>query len=263
MKRIHVLGEGNFGKVWKVQDDKGKEYALKIISKKKMKKQRIKHEFNVLKELASLDFVPKVYSMRETENDYEILMEYVKGYELQDVPNMSVYDFCTIMRHLLKSLVALHEKNIVHRDIKPDNIRFDRERMVILDYGLSCVIGDDNKELLKCNRRGGAIAYMAPEIKEKRKLTPEEWKKADVFSFGKTMKVLFDLKLRYLVIPQELTNIISDAMTKDVDHRPTAKQLLLRMKNIECKKHHKINVPEEEITYEEDQGYQDDGYDFF
>jgi len=84
------------------------------------------------------------------------------------------------MKNLLESLVYIHSWNIIHRDLKPENLilrnKQDDFDVVIVDFGLSTMVKDDQLPSLAC----GSPGYIAPEVLEGNSYDY----KADVFSFG-------------------------------------------------------------------------------
>lgn len=76
----------------------------------------------------------------------------------------------TIIHSLSKNLHFLHSQGVVHKDIKPDNIIINTEtkKCVLIDYGLSCLLGDKDYEKCKYNE-SGTLLFMSPEMTGSRK----------------------------------------------------------------------------------------------
>jgi serine/threonine-protein kinase len=101
-----------------------------------------------------------------------LAMEYVEGQPLghfQPFDGFSIYDVLTVADQLLAALAAAHQAEVVHRDLKPDNIILQLTpdapaRLKVLDFGLAKLLGDETLTVL--TRTGeiyGTPTYMAPE----------------------------------------------------------------------------------------------------
>ena len=97
-----------------------------------------------------------------------------------------------IMEQLLLALDFFQKKKVVHRDIKPENIIINPSSKLIkyIDFGFSCLKdGEHSSNCLGMNI--GTPTYMAPEVIDaqlnNRKLSFEDWKKADMWSLGITI----------------------------------------------------------------------------
>ncbi|TNV86407.1 hypothetical protein FGO68_gene4970 [Halteria grandinella] len=129
----------------------------------------------------------QVYVERESGNskvELKMVMKYAKYgtilKHLQKKQNFNEEEIRTVMAQLLLAVDLMHRKNIIHRDIKPDNILLmDRGtlQICISDLGLACQADDPKEVALKC----GTPGYVAPEVL---KNTHPFTLKADIFSVG-------------------------------------------------------------------------------
>ncbi|CAD8179125.1 unnamed protein product [Paramecium pentaurelia] len=166
---LGLLGKGSFGKVYLVQKNK-KLYAMKVLLKSMIFKQNICRyaitERNVLS-VTSHPFIVKLRYAFQTEDKLFMILDYCPGGDLGML-------LCKIQRfpeeivklyicEIILALEDLHKRNIIFRDLKPDNILLDAEGHVLLtDFGLS-------KEGIHNSNQGaksfcGSVAYLAPEM---------------------------------------------------------------------------------------------------
>ena len=167
---ISMLGYGQFGKVRLYRD---KNYKDLLFAIKTLKKEGIpQYQFNLLKSevdiLSNLDHpnIVKYFGTFEDEFFIHIVMEYLKGHDLDRIISLKNYtgldekNMCQIIQQLLKALAFIHSKNIIHRDIKPENILFSNKRnyssLKLIDFGLATFEKHDNKSV-------GTPCYMSPE----------------------------------------------------------------------------------------------------
>ena len=185
------LGSGSFGNVYlarnKVTDEK---VALKQIKKSTanlLSDGEIKDEIEILKTLDHPDIVRIIESFN-TKNSYILITEYCEGGELFDqVKNqLSETQIAVIFRQLLSGLAYLHSNNIVHRDLKLENILIheiekskttgeDLFNIKIIDFGTARIF-DKNR---KPQSIVGSSYYIAPEV-----LRQKYNKECDLWSVG-------------------------------------------------------------------------------
>ena len=127
-KILAKLGEGGMGVVYKAEDTKLKrEVAIKFlprfISANEEERKRFENEAQTA---ASLNHpnIAHIYAIEETDDEMFIVMELVDGKELKDIIKekpVSIEEAVNIAIQIAEGLEAAHNKNIIHRDIKPGN----------------------------------------------------------------------------------------------------------------------------------------------
>ncbi|TNV84278.1 hypothetical protein FGO68_gene7813 [Halteria grandinella] len=173
-KAHQLLGSGSFGDVYLVQENlTHKYYAMKVLLKSKILTSNIKRyaltERNILSTL-NHPFLVKLHSAFQTKEKLYLVQDYCAGGDLSEYLsregkfNEDKARFYT--GEIILAIEYLHEKGIIYRDLKPDNIVLDGDGHVRLtDFGLSKVGIRGSDEVTKsfC----GSYAYLAPEILNK------------------------------------------------------------------------------------------------
>jgi len=237
---IQILGQGGFGSVYKVADqfEYGKILALKKIKSDVISTKAInvfKHEFKFLISLVHPNLV-KVHDFdidKET-NELFFTMEYIQGNSLFKSLKES-FSWEKVENNLIQAARALsyiHTKEVIHYDIKPDNIFIDDYgKLKIMDFGFA---GSKNTTEVR-----GTMQFIAPELIQKKNVTH----KIDFFSLGVTFyfsitgKLPFKGKDKQEVIansikgsyiplneirkdiPKKLVKVISKMMQPDPENR--------------------------------------------
>lgn len=165
-----LLGKGAFGKVnLSLHLLTGRLVAIKSINKSKLiserQKSKIAIETSIMKSLFNSNHIVKMYETFETQKHICIVMEYIcAGDLLTFIRKRSKLPEQTakyIFKQIILGLNFIHTHNIVHRDIKLDNILIDLDNNIkICDFGVSkrITIADT------MNEQCGTPAYMAPEV---------------------------------------------------------------------------------------------------
>eukprot|EP00941_MAST-03F_sp_MAST-3F-sp1_P002696 g2696.t1 len=171
-----LLGEGNFGKVLLAQHKlSGRRVAMKFYDKRKYIKDKammrqLRREMSLMCRLNHRN-VCKLFETFETQRRAYLVMEFCEGGNLiehmrKEYPGSSMPEKRAqrLFAPLFSAVKHLHDLNIVHRDIKLDNVLLDnsRECLKLTDFGFSIKLTDREQHRLKlfC----GTPAYMAPEI---------------------------------------------------------------------------------------------------
>lgn len=200
---IHCeIGQGSYGKVFKVEHIKRKKFfALKIISKEKLNKSNF-NETSYLKEieiLKKLDHphIIKIYEYLIDERNIYIITELCSNGDLYSLINKhGLLDnklIKNVMKQLFSTVFYLHSNKIVHRDIKLQNILIenpDTENFSIklIDFGISTLI--ENQENLSDSI--GTVLYVAPEV-----ISKSYNEKIDLWSCGVIMYFLSSLSFPF------------------------------------------------------------------
>ena len=173
-KIIKELGKGAFGRVVQVLNKKeNKYYAIKIISIKEQKKEKIQSfekEAEILSKF-NCDNIVKYYDSSKDDNNIYILMEFCIGNNLRNFINKNIKEQTLIKENILHQIIKqicigikeIHNKKIIHRDLKPENI-FINENMNIKigDFGISKQFDIYKTQFTK--NKEGTYEYIAPEI---------------------------------------------------------------------------------------------------
>ena len=207
------LGEGSFGKVFKVKDSSGKIYALKLLKLWEVHpdiRQQLVARFDMEFETGRINSNYLVQSVAHGlvgGNPY-IVMEYCpNGNLLQLVNSSGNVDWIKITTEILFGLKDLHRYGKVHRDLKPENVLFKDDRTAALtDFGIA---GDRNKRLTEKRIWGspaqifGTYAYMPPEqVMANRDATVLPT--TDIFSFGVMLYFMLTGKLPFGRLENEI-----------------------------------------------------------
>jgi len=196
---LEKLGEGGMGVVYKAEDTKLKRtVALKFlpphISESGEEKERFIHEAQSASALNHPN-ITTIHEIDEFDGQMFIVMEYCEGRTLKQViekETLTVKKVLDIGIQVCEGLAIAHEKGIVHRDIKSDNIMITpRGQVKIMDFGLAKLKGAT--KLTKTRSTLGTLAYMSPEQAQGEEVD----QRSDIFSFGVVLYELLTGKLPF------------------------------------------------------------------
>lgn len=185
-KVIKQLGEGGFGRVFLARDEKlNRLVAIKIAKRSVKEKDRLKAFFDEARVLASLDHphIVPVYDVGNSENEgVFFISKFIDGASLAQKIKQGGYPVDDVIAKVLMVAEALghaHEKGLVHRDIKPDNILMDQSgNPHVADFGLALKVDF----LSERSDFTGTPAYMSPEQAENKGNQVD--RRSDIFSLG-------------------------------------------------------------------------------
>lgn len=242
------IGSGSTCKIYQAYDKtSGIRCVAKIIPKpfhdSIQVHERLFNEFQAVRLLNHPNIV-KYFDFIETPKNYEFYIEYCSGKSLLDFINensgLDEQTACFIFRQLMEALSYLHDHNISHRDLKPDNIMIDGNNHIkIIDFGL-CSVQDTGSLLLTfC----GSLNYAAPECLQS---IPYIGCKADIWSSGIILYAMCSCMLPFwssntqelmrqiiednIIYPphfsHQLKSLLNSILVKSPSERPSSKEIL-------------------------------------
>ncbi|XP_063853924.1 serine/threonine-protein kinase 32B-like [Scylla paramamosain] len=168
---LRAIGRGSFGKVCIVQKKDTKQmFAMKYVNKEQCEqREALNNVFREIEILASLShpFLVNLWFSFQDAEDMFLVVELLVGgdlrYHLQQGVEFGDSSVRLYVLEAASALMYLHERNIIHRDIKPDNLLLDEEGHVHLtDFNIATVV----KSGQLATSMSGTRPYMAPEVYE-------------------------------------------------------------------------------------------------
>ena len=203
---LSPLGKGGMGEVWRARDSKlGREVAIKTLPEEfAQDEERLVRFEREAKLLASLNHpnIAAIYGLEEDNGKRFLVLELVEGDTLAERLKHGatpVEESLKLALQIAEALEAAHEKGVIHRDLKPLNIKVTPDGKVkVLDFGLAKAFAGDGTDASVSNsptlsmaatQQGvilGTAAYMSPEQARGQEVD----KRADIWAFG---VVLFEM----------------------------------------------------------------------
>jgi len=183
---LAVLGYGASSTIYAVQQPRdGQVYALKrVIRKDPSDKRFIQQTINESRMAMRVDHpaIRKCFKLRRLglvgTREVQLLMELVDGRNLVQQRPVTMLEQVKVFMTVAEGLAAMHKVQVVHADIKPNNILVtDTGEVKVIDLGQSCPVGTVKQRIQ------GTPDYIAPEQVKRRQLTS----RTDIFNLGATM----------------------------------------------------------------------------
>ena len=163
-QKISQIGKGSFSVVFKALNNKTNEYvAIKVISVEFMNNfsERLTDELNIIKKLDNENIL-KFKEIYKSKNNIYIISE-ICDYSLSKIilDHLSEKEIYDIFKQIINGMKYLYSKNILHRDIKPDNILIKNGIIKIADFGFA---KEADKKNTLMETLCGSPLYMSPEL---------------------------------------------------------------------------------------------------
>lgn len=255
---ISRLGSGAMGSVWRVHDDGGHTYAMKILRDSLSDEENAHNDPNLKENVPARERLRReALALRRIHNpgvcgivDMElddavafIVTELIEGKNLkEDVAANGPYvgnDLERLARKLIEAVRAVHQAGIIHRDIKPTNVMISATGPVLVDFGIA--MGENESHVTRTGLVMGTPGFIAPEIidgADSNEAT-DWWSTASVLAFAATGSPVFGTKPMMAVLeraasgnanlaglPANTLAAFRSALHPDPSRRCTPEQLL-------------------------------------
>ena len=197
---IRSIGEGGMANVYLAHDTiLDREVAVKILRGDLADDEKFVRRFQreaIAASSLSHPNIVEMYDVGEDNGKYYIVMEYVEGKTLKSLIKkrgaLTLPEVIDIMQQLTSAISCAHDSNIIHRDIKPQNVLIKEDGIVkITDFGIAMAL--NSNELTQTNSVMGSVHYLPPEQANGKGATL----KSDIYSLGIVMFELLTGKLPF------------------------------------------------------------------
>ncbi|MEG4996720.1 hybrid sensor histidine kinase/response regulator [Microcoleus sp. B4-D4] len=195
---------------------------------------RLRHEHKILRHLKSEGIVKSI-ALENYHNGLALIVENFSGQSLKDFLHsqpLAINPFLKIGIQLAKTLGEIHHSNVIHKDIKPENILINpkTKEVKIIDFSIASLLDRENQTVTNPNLLEGTLAYMSPEQTGRMNRSVDY--RTDFYSLGITFYEMLTGKLPFAakdplefvhchiakapIPPKELNAEIPDAVSEIV-----------------------------------------------
>ncbi|MCC5945897.1 MAG: protein kinase [Bernardetiaceae bacterium] len=243
----HQVGEGGMAKVYAATHTSlGSKVAIKLLNPEFAKNDSLRSRFKSEAQTVAAFSHPNIINVvdyYEDEDTMAIVSELLEGQDLNAYlktrGSLDATQAADIFKKILSGFAYAHDRNVVHRDVKPSNIFFtDGGDIKIMDFGIAKLLDSADAEKTKTGMNLGTPIYMSPEqVKDSKRID----KTSDIYSLGVTFYVLltgkkpydsqtesnFEIQTKIVTEPlprlphhcSEFQDVINKATAKNPEHR--------------------------------------------
>jgi casein kinase I family protein HRR25 len=227
---VEKIGEGAFGLIYKGENVRTKELVAVKVEPIEKDMKLLKNESLIYQYLNNVQGVPFVKWFGKDEKNYYMVLNLL-GESLQSIKNDSTFSLSNVLQigvQVLIILKTIHDKGLVHRDIKPDNfllgLNDQRKRIYIIDFGLckSYITNDQHNPIKKTNGLIGSLTYASINAHNYIELSRRD----DMESLGYMLAFLYLGTLPWQEVKIENINIIQK-LKQDITSNDKLPQILV------------------------------------
>ncbi|KAM3133793.1 hypothetical protein pb186bvf_014056 [Paramecium bursaria] len=242
---IHeIIGQGSYAVVRKaISRTTGQQFAIKMYVKERLfdpqRARSVAREIGVLKQCTHRNII-QLIKVVETQKYISLVMEHGGDLSLKKLSktNLDLMEVQRIFKQLISAVNYLHANNIIHRDIKLENVLYNNKEIKLIDFGFATEFNGF------MNLTYGTPSYMSPEILPP---MPKYNEKSDIWSCGVLLYVLIygkfpfygatEKELQYKIkksdpvienIGSEVEDVLRSCLNKEHEKRKSAADLLRR-----------------------------------
>jgi serine/threonine-protein kinase len=241
-KLVRKIGEGGMGQIYEARQlSLDRKVAIKVLPLEMVEDdamvRRFEREAKQAARLSHENIIP-VFDFGKIPGEYFMVMEYVDGYNLEDLierkGKISERSSINIIKQIAQALDYAHAQGVIHRDLKPNNIIINREgKAMLADLGLAKRLGSDLDTITKTGVVLGTPSFMSPEqIVNPRSVGPP----CDIYGLGVTFACMVSGRMPFgtsdtMEIVKNLVDWKSPAtaLLNGVKVSPATKKVIVKM----------------------------------
>jgi len=255
-KILGKLGKGGMGDIYKaMQEPLNRVVAIKVLPPQFSRDDEFSKRFEIEAKAISLlqhQNIVTIHEYGEDDGYRYIAMQYIDGMDLgnyiAETKVIAVSDIIDFSKQICRGLLYAHTHNVVHRDIKPQNILLDKNNVIhITDFGIAKIFS--TTDITVTGSTVGTPEYMSPEQAQGKKIDAQ----SDIYSLGIVMYEMLTRKPPFVAnnsMAVAYKQVHEPPMPPSVKRKDTPKQLeLIILKSIKKEKRDRYESVEELLTH--------------